>query len=693
MAGAADQQAGHANDGEEWRVTMPAAGVAAPAVEHENAKGASRHDAKWLCCTPAWPCLFSWVATPAYAVAGVAGAAWLWLSSCAASARDRVAGFGRMVWKVGADDPRRAVHGFKMALALSLCSVFYYVRPLYDFTGESAMWAVLTVVVVFEYTVGGCFYKGLNRTMATVIGGALALGVQWIASKSGKEVEPFILTGALFLFAAVATYSRFIPTMKARFDYGVTVFILTYTLVSVSGYRAEEVVFMAQHRLSTIAIGAFICFAVCALIFPVWAGQELHAQVARNMDKLAAAVEGCVEDYFSEAIGADAGAAERPARRALSAKSQGYRAVLNAKASEDSMANLARWEPAHGKFGFRHPYPLYQKVGAAMRCCAYCVDALAAGVASEAQAPPHVKKHLAGVCVALGRHCAAVLREASGSVASMTRSGRLAVVVGDMSTAAQELRDELRCLAAALEDDESSDTEHEQSNATVPPAVPLIEALPLFTAASLLLEICTRAEGVVGAVDVLATTAKFKKADDDEGSTLDVEACAPVAMSTNLTADAPQETHAKVAGDKEKAEAAADHGTENAPRDQVGELIKVLMRRRSTKKWARGEAKVCPKPPLDFVVHAPSPKSRSMELTGSAQVVPSPRSWSVELGGYPPVAPSPRHRSVDFANHGPAVPSPRNRSMDFANHGPVVPSPRNRSILGKGLNHVAPLAS
>ncbi|KAL6602743.1 hypothetical protein ACP70R_043104 [Stipagrostis hirtigluma subsp. patula] len=89
------------------------------------------------------------------------------------------------------------------------------------------------------------------------------------------------------------------------------------------------------------------------------------------------------------------------------------------------------------------------------------------------------------------------------------------------------------------------------------------------------------------------------------------------------------------------------------------------MRRRSTNKWARGEAKVCPKPPLDFVVHAPSPKSRSVELTGSAQVVPSPR-----------------HRSVDLGNHGPAVPSPRNRSMDFANHGLVVPSPRNRSILG-----------
>lgn len=472
--------------------------------------------------------------------------------------------------------------------------------------------------------------------------------------------------------------------MKARFDYGVTIFILTYTLVAVGGYRVNEVAFMARHRLTTIAIGAMICFAVCALVFPVWAGQELHDQVARNMDKLASAVESCVEDYFvsEAAAGVDvaaaaaAAAAGAPKPPALSDKSHGYKAVLNAKASEDSLANLATWEPAHGEFGFRHPYHLYQKVGAAMRSCAYCVDALAASVGSEAQTPAHVKKHLAGAATALGRHCSAMLREASGSVASMTRSGRLALVVGEMNTAAQELRDDLRCLAPLLEvADESTDTEQEQNIITTPP---LIEALPLFAAASLLLEICTRAEGVVSAVDNLAITARFKKDEHDEETTVhDVEA----AMSTVLTADAPQETHAKVKTETPADESSADQ----TPRDQVDELLKVLMRRRSTKKWARGDTKVCPKPPLDFVLHAPSPRSRSMELTatGCAQAAPSPRHRSVELASHPPVAPSPRNRSVEFNSHGPAVlPSPRNRSMDFGNHGPVLPSPRHRSILG-----------
>lgn len=50
--------------------------------------------------------------------------------------------------------------------------------------------------------------------------------------------------------------------------------------------------------------------------------------------------------------------------------------MLNAKASEESMANVARWEPAHGRFNFRHPWKNYLKVGASSRSCAYCIETL-----------------------------------------------------------------------------------------------------------------------------------------------------------------------------------------------------------------------------------------------------------------------------------------------------------------------------
>ncbi|CAL5069419.1 unnamed protein product [Urochloa decumbens] len=454
----------------EWRVTVPEG--ASVTVEQHEASRAAR--------------------------------AWAWLVSLLRLAlRDnRVVALGRRVWRIGADDPRRAVHGLKVGLALALVSMFYYTRPLYDGVGGAAMWAILTVVVVFEYTVGGCVCKGLNRAIATASATVVALGVHWIASKSGDKLEPFIRSGSVFLLAAMATFSRFIPAVKARFDYGVTIFILTYSLVAVSGYRVGALVAMAQQRVSTIAIGVSICVATCALICPVWAGQELHRATARNMDKLAAAVESIVDDYFSaSAAEATSGGDKPPSTGTDSAKAiEGYiRCVLNSKASEDAQANLARWEPPHGRFGLRHPYAQYRNVGAAMRHCAYCVEALAACCVRSASSAGTTAQpgHLAGACTRVAALCGRVLREASGSVAEMATSGALDLAVADMSDAVRELQDDLRAL---------------------PPSALLMldEAAQLFTVTSLLIEVSARIEGVVDAVDTLARLANFKPADDEK---------------------------------------------------------------------------------------------------------------------------------------------------------------------------------
>lgn len=68
--------------------------------------------------------------------------------------KDKVVKVAKNTKKLGQDDPRRIIHSLKVGLALSFVSLFYYFRPLYDGFGVTAMWAVLTVVVVFEFTVG-----------------------------------------------------------------------------------------------------------------------------------------------------------------------------------------------------------------------------------------------------------------------------------------------------------------------------------------------------------------------------------------------------------------------------------------------------------------------------------------------------------------------------------------------------------
>ncbi|KAK3015832.1 hypothetical protein RJ639_006009, partial [Escallonia herrerae] len=54
----------------------------------------------------------------------------------------------------------------------------------------------------------------------------------------------------------------------------------------------------------------------------------------------------------------------------------GYRSILNTKATEESLANFAWWEPSHGQFTLRHPWKLYLKVTVLVRQCSYQVETL-----------------------------------------------------------------------------------------------------------------------------------------------------------------------------------------------------------------------------------------------------------------------------------------------------------------------------
>jgi len=85
---------------------------------------------------------------------GLFSSACQYLVSLPKRMKDQVVNFALTVKKLGQDDPRRIIHAFKVGLAITIVSLFYYFQPLYNGFGVSAMWAVLTVVVIFEFTVG-----------------------------------------------------------------------------------------------------------------------------------------------------------------------------------------------------------------------------------------------------------------------------------------------------------------------------------------------------------------------------------------------------------------------------------------------------------------------------------------------------------------------------------------------------------
>ena len=80
--------------------------------------------------------------------------AWLWLKGLLCGLVLKIWRFLYNAWNLGVAEPKKVIHGVKVGLSLLLVSFLYYMRPLYEGVGGNAMWAVMTVVVVFESTVG-----------------------------------------------------------------------------------------------------------------------------------------------------------------------------------------------------------------------------------------------------------------------------------------------------------------------------------------------------------------------------------------------------------------------------------------------------------------------------------------------------------------------------------------------------------
>jgi hypothetical protein len=51
-------------------------------------------------------------------------------------------------------DIKKMIHSIKVGLSLVLVSLLYIINPLFDQVGENAMWAIMTVVVIFEFNAG-----------------------------------------------------------------------------------------------------------------------------------------------------------------------------------------------------------------------------------------------------------------------------------------------------------------------------------------------------------------------------------------------------------------------------------------------------------------------------------------------------------------------------------------------------------
>ena len=76
------------------------------------------------------------------------------------------------------------------------------------------------------------------------------------------------------------------------YEYGFRVILFTYCLIIVSGYRMGNPITTAMDRLYSIAIGGFVAVLVNVLVFPIWAGEQLHKELVNSFNSVADSLEG-----------------------------------------------------------------------------------------------------------------------------------------------------------------------------------------------------------------------------------------------------------------------------------------------------------------------------------------------------------------------------------------------------------------
>ncbi|KAK9667874.1 hypothetical protein RND81_13G017500 [Saponaria officinalis] len=316
----------------------------------------------------------------------------------------------RMFWKVGREDPRRLIHAFKVGLSLTFVSFLYLLEPLFNGVGQNAIWALMTVVVVLEFTAGATLCKGLNRGLGTILAGALSFFIGFVANQCSHEFRAIFVATAVFTIGTLATYVRFIPYIKKNYDYGVVIFLLTFILIDVSSYRVEDVLKIAQQRVFTIAIGVGVCLVMSLLICPHWSGEDLHDSTVSKLEGLARSIEACVNRYFDDIKNFDASEDETDDDDPI------YKLVLDSKATDETLALYASWEPCNSRYCFRFPWKQYVKVGAVLRHFGYTVVALHGCLHTEIQTPKAVRALFKDSSIRVAAEISKVLRELGNSI-------------------------------------------------------------------------------------------------------------------------------------------------------------------------------------------------------------------------------------------------------------------------------------
>ncbi|EIE25087.1 hypothetical protein COCSUDRAFT_65088 [Coccomyxa subellipsoidea C-169] len=180
----------------------------------------------------------------------------------------------------------------QMAVAIVAAMLFVVIDPLYNFLGEYAVWIVITVVVAFSPNVGSALSNAVIGLLGSIVGGALGMMIIALISglALGYSYETHPVTMSVWLCVLMALVGFVLELNKERFrrlEYGYSVALLTFPLVAIPGFRANDERYVERLKLSLCGcIGVLLTVLSAAVVFPVRARTRLRKSTAHILENL-----------------------------------------------------------------------------------------------------------------------------------------------------------------------------------------------------------------------------------------------------------------------------------------------------------------------------------------------------------------------------------------------------------------------
>ncbi|CAI5481086.1 unnamed protein product [Closterium sp. Yama58-4] len=270
------------------------------------------------------------------------------------------------LWSLGARqiadiraNPKLVSLGVKSGIAATLAAVVCVLEDPIPDLSEIGIWAVVTVDLVFEPTVGSSLGKGVNRTAGTLLAAVLAFGVNHATPHLG-DVKPLFLAILVFLGSVIPTYYRYRPPFKDTWSYSFLMMSLTFHILILSGYRHEEKFYYPLARLVMIMLGFTSVGLVHIFILPTYSGDLLHKLVVSRLRLVATELDRCGENCVLE---------NSSTGSVMTVCSD----ILFCQADVVKHLSAIQFEPPHGKFFHGYPWKAYCQVLASLQNLALTV--------------------------------------------------------------------------------------------------------------------------------------------------------------------------------------------------------------------------------------------------------------------------------------------------------------------------------